>query len=234
MSYQPFYISSFENDSGLDQYYESFLIPEKAFPTLEDAFAWRGRVRRRDGFAFLGRLRRLISQVSITTTDGTATYSNPDILSSFRPDEPNAEIVPKAVVGLVIVIARGGGDQSVYNDVGGGSVVYVSGTYTISSGTINYVTGELILNFTVPPAAGKTVDISTAYYPGLPVMGLPTLETRSINDEKLIAFDQFYAYIFDTSSGLFKELPATTPTTWNGNNSDFFWSINYFQDAIRS
>lgn len=226
MSYKPFYISSFENESGLDTYYESFLIPEKAFPELEDAFAWRGRIRRRDAFELLGRLRREIVDLSEAATSGAANYTVADILTSIRADQPNAEIQPDT---LVITISAGNVDETIYNDNGLGGITFVSGPYTISSGTINYITGQLVLNFTGVPVVGKTVDVSLFYYPSLPVMGLPTRETININDEEIVAFDTIYAYRFVT--GQFQEFPSVTPTTWSGSDSDFFWATNYWQTA---
>ena len=98
MPYKPFYISSYENDSGLDNSKESFLIPEKAFPELEDAYAWRGRIKRRLGFELLGRLCRSLTAVTMTVTDGTATYTDADILNTFRATEPDAEIVPASLI----------------------------------------------------------------------------------------------------------------------------------------
>ena len=43
MSYQPYYITQYEQETGLENYFQSFLLPEKAFPVIEDAYCWRGR-----------------------------------------------------------------------------------------------------------------------------------------------------------------------------------------------
>ena len=227
MTFQPYYISSFENDSGLDQYYEPFLIPEKAFPTLEDAYCWRGRVRRRFGFKLLGRLRRVLVDLSESNTTGAGTYVVSDLLSTVRATEPNAEIQAGTVT---ITIDSGGGDQTVYNDATTpGILTFVSGTYTISSGKINYVTGAINLIFSVTPGAGLSVTVGLSYYPSLPVMGLPSYELPAINAEKLFAFDTKYAYQYTGTAWI--EVPAVTPTTWNGTNYNFFFSTNYFQNS---
>lgn len=227
MSYQPFYISSFEGESGLDQYYESFLIPEKAFPILEDAYCWRGRVRRRQGFNLLGRLRRFLTAFALPNTSAGSTYTVADVLSSFRTNEPNAEI---QMGTFVLTIDSGGGNQTIYNDATTpGILTYISGPYT-GAGTINYITGAISITWTSAPGAGVAVVANIGYYPALPVMGLKSRELSNlIDDEQLIAFDTRYAYRI--LSGVFEELPALTPTAWNGTDFEFFWNANYFNDG---
>lgn len=217
--YKPFYISSFENESGLDQYYEPFLIPEKAFPTLEDAYAWRGRIRRRQGIDLLGRLRRVISPaVTLSTQANGAAYVKADILAdaaiNLRATEPNAEIQPGTLAITVGAVT--------FADNGLGVLVGTPGT---NSGTINYQTGALTLSFNPALGGATNVDVSFSYYPFLPVMGLRTREIASINDEQLIAFDTKYAYRFIT--GQFEEFPSVLVVTWNGADSDFFFTTNY-------
>ena len=230
MGYQPHYIASFENESGLNQYYEPFLIPEKAFPQLEDAFAFRGQIKRRQGFSYLGRLRRDIGDTSLPVVSATPIYSDLDIVSSVRATEPNAEIQPGS---LTITLDKGGVNESIFIDDSVGGISYVSGTYTligIPASTINYATGDLELFFTLAgpasPPNGTKVNVDFFYYPGLPVMGLPDDVTTLINEQNLRAFDTKYAYQF--VSGVFTELPSTTPTIWHGSDSDFFWTINYW------
>lgn len=225
--YKPFHISSFENQSGLDTYAESFLIPEKAFPTLEDAYAWRGRIKRRQGFELLGRLCRTISMQALANATGAGTYSVADVLSAVRATEPNAEIFPGSVT---ITISRGTANETIYRDnVTDGVLTHISGTWT-GSGVINYIssTSAITITFTAAPPAGQAVDISYQYCPALPVMGLKTRESSVlINNEQLIAFDTKYAYQF--TAGSFSELVAGT--TWSGTDSDFFWTTNYYQNA---
>ncbi len=223
MPYKPFYISGYENDSGLDRSKESFLIPEKAFPQLEDAYAWRGRIKRRLGFELLGRLCRSLTAVAMDATDGTGTYTDADILNVFRAKEPNAEIVPGTVT---ITIDVGNANETIYRDnITDGVLTHISGPFT-GAGVINYVssTTAVEITFTVTPGAGLTVQADLRYCPALPVMGLRTRESSTlINNEQLIAFDTVYAYRF--SGGEFVEL--VPGTTWTGTDSDFFWTTNF-------
>ena len=234
MGYEPHYIASFEDDSGLNQYYEPFLIPEKAFPQLEDAFAFRGQIKRREGFNYLGRLRRDIGDISLVAISATPAYSNLDIVASVRATEPNAEIQPGS---LHITLDKGGANESKYIDDAVGGISYVSGTYTLSgvpASTINYATGDLELFFTAAgagkPANGTKVNVDFFYYPGLPVMGLPDDITTLINEQNLRAFDTKYCYQY--IGGQFQEL--LIGTVWHGTDSDFFWTINYWRPTAGS
>jgi len=236
MAYQPYYITEFEQNSGLEKYFESFLLPEKAFPTLVDAYCWRGRIRKRRGFYELGRLRRsyvyfvggVLQPSYPLPVTGAGNYTTADVLAGVRATEPYAELYPNSVV---ITIARGLANQTTYQDDGNGNMVLTFGTITITSGTINYVTGALNLVFTAAPGAGLTVDINTSYYPALPVMGLETEELSAIYQEKLVAFDEKYAYEYNYTFDEFVELAYSAPKTWTGGDADFFWTTNYWYNA---
>jgi hypothetical protein len=226
MSYQPHYIAPFEQESGLNTYYEPFIIPEKAFPILEDAYIFRGRVKRRPGYSFLGRLRRTEDFTLSDQTDGSGTYSYADILDQVRSSQPNAEIQAGKVS---IIISLGNVDQTNYTDDGLGNLIWLSGPYTIQPpSTINYITGQILLTFLVAPGASISVDNISPYYPTLPVMGLRPLITTTLEDDLMIAFDTIYAYLYNVSTNLFNELPSSTPTTFTGADYNFFWSTNYW------
>lgn len=60
-----------------------------------------------------------------------------------------------------------------------------------------------------------------------PVMGLRTQELFGIDQQALIAFDTTQAYLFNTGTNAFINLPSVMPVIWNGTNYNFFYSINY-------
>ena len=72
MSSKSFLISDF--DIGLEKDAEPFLLPEKAFPTLEDAYLFRGRVKRRFGYNLFdgGQLNSRL-RLNVATADGTGS-----------------------------------------------------------------------------------------------------------------------------------------------------------------
>ena len=55
MAYEPHLVTPFEN-SGLKKWYKPFLIGQKAFPVIENAYARRGIVRKREGYQLLATL----------------------------------------------------------------------------------------------------------------------------------------------------------------------------------
>jgi hypothetical protein len=223
-SYKPLKITGMT--TGLVQERENFILPNDAYPVLENAFVWRERIKRKKGCQLLGRLRRAEVNLVQAQTNGLAQYTVADVLSSVRVSEPGAEIEPGSVT--ITIAPAVPIETTIYTDTGGtGALTYVSGPYTISSGSINYSSGALVLNFTVPPPAVRNVVVQVSYFPGLPVMGLRSRQLTNINNEQLIAFDQKYAYRF--SSNAWQEFIAGT--TWTGNDSDFFWSTNYWVNA---
>ena len=52
MSVKSFLIGPYE--IGQENNVEPWLLPEKAFEILEDAYVWRGRVKKRFGYSLIG------------------------------------------------------------------------------------------------------------------------------------------------------------------------------------
>jgi hypothetical protein len=229
----PYYIASFEQDSGLNTYYEPFLIPEKAFTTLEDAYCFRGKVRKRRGYALLGRLRRILTTAALGNFSaagaGVVVY-NIFTLLSLAATEPNAQIQPGSAIAP-ISIAIGGAIAQTLTDGTGTGTLTIAPPGVITAASLNYATGDLTLTFSGAVAA-SAATISMAYYPGLPVMGLRTQELKANNNEDMIAFDMKYAYKYNPATTQFEELASTAPTVWHGTNSDFFWSTNYYTATV--
>ncbi len=148
---------------------------------------------------------------------GGFIYSNRSRLTlTPAPTEPNAEIVP----GSVVVTLPG---PIVFTDQGNGTLT--SPTMG-NSGTINYVSGVVVLTHTA--GAGAIALLVMSYFPGLPVMGICTREVNSINNEETVFFDTRYAYEI-SNLGVFEEwIPGTA---WTGTDFNFFWSTNYWVNS---
>ncbi|MBS0654062.1 MAG: hypothetical protein JSR39_11125, partial [Verrucomicrobia bacterium] len=201
--------------TGLVQSREEFILPNDAYPVLENAFVWRERIKRKQGTQILGRLRRAFTD-SAAGTSGASPWTFIIYAQLTVPivPETNAEIEPGSVI-----IKMGG---VTFTDQGNGTLTSITPN---NSGTINYITGSVTLTTTV--AAGTPVTITFAYFPSLPVMGLLTRELNSTNNEQTVAFDTKYAYIFS----LGKWIEFIPGTTWSGSDSDFFFSTNYWVSA---
>ncbi len=222
-------------NKGLRLDREPFVIDNDSFPTLINAYQWRGRIKRKRGTSFLGRLTRYFNSNS-TAYRATATFAlvagAGNLFVGFGL-QVNGNIVP----GTVIITDTTSGN--VYTDPAmDGTLVGAPG----GSGTINYGTGDI----TILAGAGNLISAIFIYYPDLPVMGLEDLALNTSEFPGTLGFDTTYAYninntypynIYDVS--FYKNPPVSaiypgyipkaviTPTTWNGQDYQQFWSVNY-------
>jgi hypothetical protein len=226
----------------------AFNIDNDAFPTLVNAYQWRGRIKRKRGTSLLGRLQRYFdSNIVSYTPGGTVPYTitfdgsgNANILTGPYSNgtstfalQANGNIIP----GTVQIIGSVG--PVTYTDPTEDG--YLTPTGTGGPNTINYATGAIH----IPAQAGGTAQVHFFYYPDLPVLGIREFDQPGIQYAKFLAFDQNYAYNINTSSPYsiydvsFYKNPtsgtysgytaksAVTPTSWNGNDYQQFWSTNY-------
>jgi Ubiquitin-activating enzyme E1 FCCH domain len=104
---------------------------------------------------------------------------------------------------------------------GGGSWISLS-----TFGTINYLTGNVVITYT---RAATAATISFGYYPSLQVMGIWKRDIPTIGIDQTVFFDTKYAYQF--VSGGFQEIQPgqvwTAPNNSDGTNTFFFWATNY-------
>lgn len=214
MAYQPFYIAGLK--SGLVKNPEAFLIPQDAFPDLENAYIWRDRIKRKLGYKLLARLTRVLTAESLGNSAADPwSFNIFTILGITAAVESNKNIIP----GTVTIVS--GANTYTEASPPDGTLTGAPG----GSGTINYLTGAVTIS---GMGVGVPTTISFTYAPTIPVMGITNRELSSINLEELIIFDQRYAYRYNTGADIFEEwIPGTI---WNGTNSDFFWAISYWQD----
>ena len=221
--YSPTYIKG--NQTGLVQNREEFILPNDAYPVLENAYVWRERIVRKRGSQLLGRLRRVESDYALITMfssagAGNVSYNLP-VSMQINISQPNLTFEPGNITPISIVI--GAPISQTLTDTTGDGIFVVTGIGPIDSAKINYSTGILTIHYT-GVAAASTGVFNGAYFPNLPVMGLRSRELNNINNEQMVAFDTIYAYIF-AGTGFEEFIPGTT---WTGSNSNFFWSTNYW------
>jgi len=196
-----------------------FAIDNDNFPVLTNAYQWRGRVKRKRGTSFLGRL-----QWTIGATDGSG---NAVITIDPHP-------ILSGIVSFVV------GSQ-VFYDPGGASPVALI-TNGLGTASLNRSTGVLTIT-------GSNLSTNIIYYPTLPVMGLEDLLLDQTSYAGTIGFDTTYAYNIPTtqpftpySISKYKN-PSTgtytnyvdkitggntqTPLWWNGEDYQQFWTANY-------
>jgi Ubiquitin-activating enzyme E1 FCCH domain len=224
-------------NKGLRNDVTPFRIDNESFPTLINAYQWRGRVKRKRGTQFLCRLQKFFnstnptySSTSTTTLDGTGSAN---ILTAFASFETNATLV----LGSVTII-----DSTSNNTFTDNSMGVLTGT-PAGAGTINYLTGAITITSGGSP--GDTISASFSYYPLLPTLGLEELILAGMQFPGQLAFDTTYSYEIQTSSpynaynvSFYKNPPSGTPSmyvaktnfttlTWNGQNYQQFWTTNF-------
>jgi len=224
-------------NKGLRNDVTPFNIDNDSFPVLINAYQWRSRIKRKRGTTLLGRLRRSIFSVTLTATGSGNNTIITDLFADtaidLRSSEPNAQIQP-----LTFSITLG---TAIFTDTLGTGILTVTGVGGIN-GVIDYNTG-LVNIATTFNATGMAMVTSFSYYPVLPVMGLEDLILLVSQFPGTLAFDTKYSYNISTSSSYtiydvsFYKNPATsgtytakstwTPTTWNGEDYQQFWTVNY-------
>ncbi len=213
-----------------------FVIDNDSFPTLINAYQWRGRVKRKRGTKLLNRLTRFFNSfpsygpiASINLVAGAA-----NLFTGFGL-QSTGSLIPSAVFILDTFTSE------LFTDNGLGILNGSLG----STGTVNYATGDIFIN----GGGADPIIITITYYPGLPVMGLEDLILLVNQFPGTLAFDTKYSYnilpfaniaglypIYDVS--FYKNPPTgsypgytektfVTPITWNGQDYQQFWTVNY-------
>lgn len=210
-------ISNFR--TGFETNREPINIANDAFEELRNAYLYRGRIIKKNGTQFLARLQRNLVLEAFGNTDGAGVLSAN--IKTFFSLETNSEI---AIDSITVTIGA-----QVFTETSLG-VLSNGGAGT---GTINYITGAIVVN-TDPVLAGAAVVISFSYYPSLPVMGLKDFETPDKDFPDLVAFDTKYSYEID--QGLVPEQffdvnfykISRHPFIWTGQDYQQFYTESYF------
>ena len=191
-------------NSGLITNTKSWQIMDDAFELLENAYVFRGRVRKRFGSTLMGttplasRLR-----VNIGTTDGTTG----NLTATNLPG--NLAIGQSFSAGSVIF--------TVYQ-LGNPAATYT--TDATITGSVNNVSSPN--TFAITGNSSTNLGVTVYWYPSLPVMGIDQYEIGSVNNHPTFAFDTRFAYTF--SGGAWSR---SGTAVWKGGNSNFFWAANW-------
>ena len=204
----PLYIKKFE--TGLVQNRPNFILPDDAFPVIENMLIFREVLKKKPGYRLLGRLKRSQTSVALgVSLSGAGAISNN--IKTLLGLETDADIELGS-----LSITDG---TNTYTETGTGILTGAPG----GTGTINYST----MAFTISGgAAAGPLTATFNYHPSLPVMGLRSNELNAVSAEETIAFDTTYAYQYN--NGWDEWIPGTT---WTGTDSDFFFTTNYWVDG---
>ncbi len=208
-----FFIAPYDENSGLQTDRKPWLVPDEAFAELNNAYVFRGRVRKRFGSRWIGdnslvsRLRIDIGSITGGTLAGNVRTINAD---AGMPTGIGQSFSIGDII-FTVVNPAAGPQQMLRSD---NSVA--PATYNLTTSAFN-ITGV---------ALPDTTDVF--FYPGLPVMGLLTYEQSSINDEFVIAFDTRYAYQYNGGWDRISAEATAGAAVWTGDNSQFFWADTWF------
>lgn len=222
-------------NKGLRTDREPFIIDNDSFPTLINAYQWRGRIKRKRGTSSLTRLKRFFNSTSVSyssTSSINLIAGAANLLSGFSL-QVNGNIVPGSVTINDITVPQTYTDPLMDGTLSGN----LGGM-----GTINYATGDI----TISGGGAHAITALFNYFPDLPVMGLEDLSLTSSQFPRTMAFDTVFSYLIQStlpyssydvsfyknpaaSGTLPGYIPKTnpTPTTWNGQDYQQFWSTNY-------
>lgn len=188
--------------SGLQNDLKPWLLPEDAFEQLNNAYVFRGRVRKRFGSLLTG-------------TGGTALTApffsrlgvnlGPTVAGALAGKVPGHFFVR----GMAFVI-----DTIVYTVVTAGVAQPMLKTGATTTATFSTTDGAF--NFVGAPAG------DVYFYSSEPVMGISNYESGAVNDHPAFAFDTQFAYYYLTSRWVRNGSPI-----WHGADDDFFWAANW-------
>lgn len=212
MAADRFFIAPYDQKSGLQTNVKPWLIPDEAFSKLQNAYVFRGRVRKRFGSRWfmdnplLSRFR-----VPIAGGSGVGTTNGSGNATATVPGGAGA-IGQWFSIGTKLFTVNATGTPA--------NLLFATGAATTA--TFNTSTG--VYAFTGAPAL-----MQVYWYPGYPVMGLLTYETAVVDNPITIGFDTTYSYIYNGGW----QLITLGANTWTGTDSDFFWGATY-TDATAS
>ncbi len=190
---------------GLQTDLKPWLIPDDAFAQLNNAYVFRGRVRKRFGSYLMNQsvsssIAPLNSRLRVQVGTTAAVTGNLSVT-----------VMPGVIWEIGQMFSVGTTMFTVYQTSGN---TLTTGVATATYDTSN---GELVIT-------GNNTNASSPvyFYPATPVMGLVTYEDGEINSEPVFAFDTQFAYEY--ISGAWRRVGTMT---WTGSDSQFFWGYTY-------
>jgi hypothetical protein len=184
---------------------------DDAFSELNNAYVFRGRLRKRFGSTLMG--------------TGWSSLATAPLFSRLRINLGNTDgagNISVTVPGTIFKIGQAfsiGTEIFTVNALGVPATLLDTGAATVK--TYNTTTGALVIN-------GAAIATAVWFYPGEPVMGLTQYEDAVINNYPSYAFDTQFAYVF--AGGFWQRSGSGVTPIWHGDNTDFFWSTNWRDD----
>jgi len=189
-------------NTGLETDLKPWQILDDAFTELQNAYVFRGRVRKRFGSRWMG-----TTQASTRLRVSLGNNTN----AAMNLPANTAAHTPQLAIGQMFTL---GSDFFYVYQLGAGVAVYT--TNPAVTAVIDSVAAPNTITFT----GGALTQVN--WYPGLPVMGLTQYESGTINNHPSYAFDTEFAYVFSAGGWA-----RSGTAVWHGSNLNYFWTTNW-------
>lgn len=206
MAYDKFLIAPFE--SGLVNNLPPWQTPEDSFQELNNAYVWRGRIKKRFGSRYIG----------LTALNSRFRINLGNTGSGQFPAGTLSGIVPGKIWKIGQMFSIGSNIYTAYQTngpmlvTGGTAITY---TYNTVTGAYNFI--------------GETNGVPVYFYPAEPVMGLCDWENGAVNNHPAFGFDTQFVYEFVGGAWQLSTDPADP---FHGSNSQFFWTCNWLDLSL--
>lgn len=197
-------------NTGLETDIKSWLIPEDAFSYLQNAYVFRGRVRKRFGSVLMGST-QLNSRLGASLVSGGAAVGITDAGGNATGNVRTILADSTLPLGLGQMFSIGTAFYTVITNAAGVQAMLA----TTGTGTFNVTTGDYVIT-------GGPALTTIIFYPSFPVTGIYQYESGAINNHPTYAFDVRYAYTF--SGGVWNRSGVAI---WHGANYQLFWVTNW-------
>ena len=203
MPFDRFLIAPFA--TGLQKNARPWLIMDDAFEYIQNAYVFRGRVRKRFGSLLMGTLGQASSRLRVSLGNNTNAAMNLPANTTTH--------TPQLAIGQTFTLG-----SDLFNVYQLGAGVATRSTNPAVSAVINSTVNPNTITFT----GGALTDVN--WYPSLPVMGITQYLSGSVNDHPTYAFDTEFAYTFNSGAQAWQR---SGTAVWQGNDLNFFWATNW-------
>lgn len=220
---------------GLETDLRPWMIPDTAYEQLNNAYVFRGRIRKRFGSQYMTAQNSPVSgfeqypsrlglTLYATNNVGTPKLTNgAGLVTGNVLTDTGSATLPLAIgltfsIGTQVftVVSTTAGPQPMKSVDTATGLISGASTFDVTTGNYSLQTAPIL------------VATGVKFYPGLPVMGLPVWQTSSINNQPTVAFDTRFAYQFLANGWERLNLEATPgDAVWLGTDSQFFWAYTY-------
>lgn len=212
-----FLIAPFE--TGLQLNLKPWLIMDDAFAYLQNAYVWRGRVRKRFGSKYTGTGAATAAEIPLYSRLGIALTGGPGVgITGPLPVVTAIGAVPGASFHQGQMFSVADVTFTITHAAGIGNMLRSDGTGELA--TFDIATGNYSIRIDAHP------NTQVYFYPADPVMGITQYNIGAINDHPSYVFDTQFVYTYNN-----RWLRTAPAVVFHGDDTLFFWCSNYIEET---